>query len=102
MSDHYNAQPPAYNQQPAGAPAQDPGQTMGILALVFAFVCAPVGIILGFIARKKSREAGFADNALGKWGFILGIVFVCLWVLYIILMIVLAVIAAGAGATAGY
>ncbi|GAB3051421.1 DUF4190 domain-containing protein [Sediminivirga luteola] len=105
---NYPAQPgqPNYGAPQGGyqpAPTQeDPGQTLGILALVFAFLAAPVGIILGFLSRKKSREAGLADNQLGKWGFILGIIFTIIGVLFWIAYIVFIVIAVNAAGTAGY
>ena len=89
---------PAGGGYPA-PPREDPGQTMGILALIFAFVAAPVGLILGIVARKKSREAGFDDNQLGKWGFILGLIFTILWVLYIIGMVILLIVAGTASAS---
>ncbi|MCK1802886.1 hypothetical protein MTQ12_07440 [Brevibacterium sp. R8603A2] len=65
----------------------------------FAIIGPIVGIICGKMARTKSREAGLPDNTLGKWGFILGIIFLILGVLAIILAIVAGVIAAGAGAS---
>ncbi|MEV0982997.1 hypothetical protein AB0I45_01370 [Brevibacterium sp. NPDC049920] len=48
------------------------------------------------MARTKSREAGLADNTLGKWGFILGIIFLILGVIGIILAIILVVVAGSA------
>lgn len=65
---------------------EDPGKVLGIISLVatlstflgFNFIGPIVGIITGHMARKNSRGAGFADNEMGKWGFILGIVFVSL------------------------
>ncbi len=61
-----------------------------------------VGIILGKMARTKSREAGLPDNTLGKWGFILGIIFLILGLLGIILAIILGVIAAGSASYSSY
>lgn len=63
---------------------EDPGKVLGIISLVatlstflgFNFIGPIVGIITGHLARKNSRAAGFADNEMGKWGFILGIVFI--------------------------
>jgi uncharacterized membrane protein len=65
---------------------EDPGKTLGIISLVatlstflgFNFIGPIVGIITGYLARKKSREAGRSDNEMGKWGFVLGIVFAAL------------------------
>lgn len=68
---------------------EDPGKVLGIISLVatlstfigFNFMGPVIGIVTGYLARKKSRSAGLADSELGKWGFILGIVFVSLAVL---------------------
>lgn len=68
---------------------EDPGKVLGIIALVatlstflgFNFIGPVIGIITGHMARKRSQEAGFGDNEMGKWGFILGLVFLGLLVL---------------------
>ncbi|WP_427017701.1 DUF4190 domain-containing protein [Pseudarthrobacter sp. P1] len=45
------------------APAQDPGKTMGIIALVLPFVgFGLVGLILGLVAMSKSKKAGFKNT----------------------------------------
>ena len=85
MTNQYpGAQPPQYG---AGAPAEDPGKTLGIVGLVLAFVFSIAGIVVSAIARKQSREAGF-DNQLAKWGLILSIVFTALGVIVGILYFV--------------
>lgn len=68
---------------------EDPGKVLGIVSLVatlstflgFNFIGPVVGIITGHMARKRSQEAGFGDNEMAKWGFILGLVFLGLLVL---------------------
>ena len=75
------AQPP---QSYRARAEEDPGKVLGIISLVatlstflgFNFLGPIIGIITGHMARKNSRGAGFADNEMGKWGFILGIVFI--------------------------
>jgi len=47
---------------------------MAILALVLALVFAPVGIILGHIARKQIRETGEDGDGLALAGLIIGYV----------------------------
>ncbi|MDN5586545.1 MAG: DUF4190 domain-containing protein [Brevibacterium sp.] len=77
------AQPP---QSYRARAEDDPGKVLGIISLVatlstflgFNVIGPIVGIITGHMARKNSRSAGFADNEMGKWGFILGIVFISL------------------------
>ncbi|MHA7134382.1 hypothetical protein [Oerskovia turbata] len=79
-----------------GAPAEDPGKTLGIVGFVLAIVFSVAGIVVSAIARKKSREAGF-DNQLAKWGLIVGIVLTVLatifWILYFV--VIAALIASG-------
>ena len=74
-----------YGQQPAyGTPYQaaPPGTNiMAILSLVFAFVFAPVGIVLGHVAKRQLRTSGESGGALAAAGLILGYVFTALWVL---------------------
>ncbi|UZD62974.1 DUF4190 domain-containing protein [Brevibacterium sp. JSBI002] len=68
---------------------EDPGKVLGIVSLVatlstflgFNFIGPVIGIITGHMARKRSQEAGYGDNEMGKWGFILGLVFLGLLVL---------------------
>lgn len=86
---------PYQQGQPVGGPpaGQDPGQTMGIVGLILAFVFAPAGLIVSHIAKKQSREAGF-DNGLAKAGFIIGLILTILWVLYILVIIIIAIAAA--------
>jgi Domain of unknown function (DUF4190) len=74
--------PPPY---PATARATN---TMAILALVFAFVFAPVGIVLGIMARNQIARTGEGGAGLAKAGLILGSVFTGLWVLWMIFIIV--------------
>ncbi|WP_309132194.1 DUF4190 domain-containing protein [Brevibacterium sp.] len=91
-SDHPHPQqsphPQSYHQpyQQPGRTQDDPGKVLGIISLVatlstflgFNFIGPIIGIITGHMARNNSRQAGFADNEMGKWGFILGIVFISL------------------------
>lgn len=83
----------AYPQQPYGAqpgyaypyPTYNPSahtNTMAILSLVFAFVFAPVSIVLGHMARKQIRERGESGDGLALAGLILGYIFTTLMVLF--------------------
>lgn len=84
--------PPAYGQAPDGPPAYGPpvqgppsayGQpwdqpaaartnVLAILSLVFAFVFSPLGIVLGFVARKQTRERGEGGRGLATAGIVVG------------------------------
>ena len=78
------AQPDPYGQQPYSgapyggggyAPATPGTNLMAILSLVFAFVFAPAGIVLGHIAKKQLRTSGEGGGGLATAGMILGYVF---------------------------
>ena len=87
----YGQQPAApYGQQPApyGAPATDPGKTMAIIAVILPFVgFGLVGLILGIVAKVKSKKAGY-KNTLALVAIIISIVAI---VASIIIGIVIAV-----------
>jgi hypothetical protein len=87
--------PPGYPQPPLGAYGAYPGypppargtNTMAILALVFAFVFAPAGIVFGIIARNQIARTGEEGEGLALAGLIVGAVFTLLIVAYIIFMV---------------
>jgi hypothetical protein len=79
-------------QAPADRPQTSVNNTnvMAILALVFAFVFAPLGIVFGAIAKRQIRETGEQGMGLAKAGFWLGLVFTVLSVAWFVLVFVLA------------
>ena len=79
--------PPA--PQYAAAPVV-PGRGLGIAGLIFAFVFAPLGLILSIVAKVQSNKAG-AKNGLATAGIIISIIAI---VFYVILFIILGVTAA--------
>lgn len=92
---------PGYQQPPAGAygayygyqpqyppPPARGTNIMAIMAIVFAFVFSPLGIVFGIIARKQISRTGEEGDGLALAGLIVGAVFTVIMVLYIILMIV--------------
>lgn len=96
-------QAPAY-AQPAygggyGAPAEDPGKTLGIIGLVLCFVVSLAGLIVSIIAKKKSEAAGFTDNTPAKVGVILGWIFTILGAIGIIIYIIAIVALINSGTT---
>lgn len=106
---------PAYQQPgypPPGAPgygaAGQPGgstNTMAIVSLVLAlvgiptFVAAPVGAILGHIARRQIKERGEQGDGLALSGVIIGWVVTGLWVLGCCGFIALVVVSADTTST---
>jgi hypothetical protein len=87
------SQPPAYAGHPAVA--ENPGKTLGIVALVAAFFISVLGIILGIVALNQSKKAGFS-NGPAKAAIIVGIVVTVLWILGVILAFVLGAAALSA------
>lgn len=72
----YPGQQYGQQQYPAGGYAQAPGTNiMAILSLVFAFVFAPVGIVLGHIAKKQIKERGEQGGGLATAGLVLSYIF---------------------------
>jgi hypothetical protein len=68
-------QPQPTMQQPMAASPMgvDPGKGMGVASLILAFFIPLVGLILGIIAKGKSKKAGF-KNSLALAGIIISIV----------------------------
>ena len=74
---NYRFAPPGWYQ------ATPPGTNiMAILSLVFAFVFAPAGIVLGHIAKRQLRTSGEGGGGLATAGLILSYIFTALWVLF--------------------
>jgi uncharacterized protein DUF4190 len=89
---------PGYAYPAVGPSGQT--NTMAILALVFAFVFCPLGIVFGHMARKQIRERGEQGDGLALAGLILGYVFTGLALLVCGLeVVVFGVLASGAAAT---
>jgi hypothetical protein len=64
---------------------------MAILSLVFAFVFAPVGIVLGHLARRQIRQTGEQGSGLATAGLVLSYIFTglyligcCAWVALVV------------------
>lgn len=77
--------PPPYGQQPygppAGAPSNDKVTLWGVLGIVFAFCCTPLGIVFAVLslmeAKKVGKQPTLAYVAFGcvALSVVLGIVF---------------------------
>ncbi|HEX5202571.1 DUF4190 domain-containing protein [Paractinoplanes rhizophilus] len=103
-------QPQGYGQQPYGQPGyQQPvyvpvagTNTMAILALVFAFIFAPVAIILGHMAKKQIRQTGEQGEGLATAGLWLGYIFTGLGVLVCAFYVVAIIFAVNNGMNSTY
>ena len=81
--------PPWQGYPPPAFPGawRRPTNTTAILALVMAFVLAPVGVVLGVIARQQIRQTGEEGDGLALAGVIVGSVVTGIYVLMIVLMV---------------
>lgn len=89
-----NGYPPGYGPYGPYAPYPQyapppPTNTMAILAIIFAFVFAPLGIVFGVIGRKEIRRTGESGAGLALAGIWVGSVFTAFSALMIIVWIVL-------------
>ena len=89
------SQTPAYAGN--AAVAENPGKTLGIVALIASFFISLLGLILGIVALNQSKKAGFT-NGPAKAAIILSIIFMVLGVIAAILFITLGAAAVNAAA----
>ncbi|SFP85196.1 protein of unknown function [Geodermatophilus dictyosporus] len=64
--------PQSHGPPPGWPPYRRPTNTMAILALVLAFVAAPVGLVLGVLARRQIRRTGEEGDGLALAGIVVG------------------------------
>jgi Domain of unknown function (DUF4190) len=90
-----------YAQQPYGQmPA--PTNTMAILSLVFAFVFAPAGIVLGHVAKKQIRNTGESGDGLATAGLWLSYIITSIYALICAFYIVVVIFAIGSSSGTTY
>ena len=79
-----------------------PTNTMAILALVFAFVFAPLAIVFGHMAKKQLRTSGEQGEGLATAGLVMGYIFTSLEVLFCAFYVfVIAAVFSTAGSVSG-
>lgn len=69
---------------PPQARRQHRTNTMSILALVFAFLFWPLGVVFGIVARRQIARTGESGAGLAMARLVLGIAFGVLAVIYLI------------------
>jgi Domain of unknown function (DUF4190) len=89
-------QPVGYVQPAYAAPASATTNTMAILALVFAFVFAPLAIVFGHVAKKQIRERGEGGEGLATAGLVCGYIFTSFYLIACVFYIIVVIIAVGA------
>ena len=75
----YGQPPQQYGQPPYGQPHYgypQPSSTNGfaIASLICAFLCTPLGLIFGFIAKSQIRQTGQQGNGLATAGIVISAV----------------------------
>ena len=50
--------PPYYGQQPPAAAGNDKTTLWGVLGIVFAFCCAPLGIVFAILSLLEAKKVG--------------------------------------------
>ena len=64
------------------SPTAQPGlNTMAVLAIVFAFVFSPLGVVFGIVGRRQISRTGERGKGLATAGLVLSVVFVLLGIL---------------------
>jgi peptidyl-prolyl cis-trans isomerase B (cyclophilin B) len=84
---------------PGPTPPPRRTSTAAVLALVFAFVFAPLGIVFGLIGRRRTRRTGEGGRGLATAGLLLGTVFTVLGI--VAMVTALGVLSRTASAIAG-
>ncbi len=90
----YGAYPPPYGYPYGGYPRPTPTNTLAIVALVCAFVFAPLGIVFGHMSLSQIKKTGEEGRGLALAGLIIGYL-VCALTILVVVLSVLFVIAVG-------
>ena len=78
---------PQYGQPPYGQPPQWGGQRapgtngFAIASIVCAFLCSPLGIVFGIVARNQIRRTGQGGDGLALAGIIISVVSIALGII---------------------
>ena len=83
----YPQQPQPYGYPPYGYPQQRGTNGFAIASLICAFLCWPLGLIFGFVARNQIKERGDSGDGLALAGIIISFVGLAITILYIILVV---------------
>ncbi|PZF63830.1 hypothetical protein DEI81_07000 [Curtobacterium sp. MCBD17_013] len=82
-------QPNPYGQPGSGYPqASSSWNLFSILAIVFGFVVAPLGVVFGHISLHQIKRTGEQGRPLALTGLIVGYVITALWVAYIVFIVI--------------
>jgi len=87
--------PGPYPYAPYGYYPAPPTSTLAILALVFAFVIPPAGLVLGIVGLRQINRTGEGGRGMAVAGVAVGGVFTALFVVYLVLIVIFITTAAG-------
>ena len=90
--------PPGYPGYP-GYPASQGTNGFAIASIICAFLCSPLGLVFGFIARSQIRQSRQSGDGLALAGIIISAVFLAI---SIIAWIFVAVAASNTSSALGY
>lgn len=95
----YPTQPPVYSAAPPPGypPASPPTNRTAIVALVFSLLIAPIGLILGYIARGQIRRSHEGGAGLAMAAIIIG----WIWTTVSIIIIAIAIVTGAVAVTTG-
>ncbi|GII21298.1 DUF4190 domain-containing protein [Planosporangium mesophilum] len=92
----------------APMPVSPPNNQMALVAMILSLVglgcgiCAPVGAIMGHIARRQIRERGEGGDGMALAGIIVGWIVTALYLLYFGFLIIMMIIAIGSSSSTTY
>jgi len=89
--------PGPYPYGPYGYYPSPPTSTLAVLALIFAFVFPPAGLVLGILGLRQINRTGERGHSMAVAGVAVGAVFTALFVIYAVLIIILIGAAASFG-----
>lgn len=75
-----------YPQPVYGYPVQRGTNGLAIASLICAFLCVPLGLIFGIVARNQIKTSGEGGDGLALAGIIVSSIFLVLTVLYFVLI----------------
>lgn len=91
----YPSYPPGYPVgYPAGYPPPAPTNSLALVALVGAFVFAPLGIVFGHISLSQIKRTGEQGRGMAVAGLVIGYVITALSALLVVLLVLFAILMA--------
>jgi hypothetical protein len=89
-------------------PVAPPNNSLALVSMILALVglgcgiTAPVGAIMGHIARRQIRERGEGGDGMALTGIIVGWIVTTLYLIYIVFVIVMIIFVASSATSSTY